>query len=61
MTWAILANYSSTNVVPIIINDIVIDKEEVKELKCFKELSFFDILACDPKCELVLELASTIN
>ena len=61
MTQVILINCSSIDVVPIFIINIVIEKEEVKELEWLGDLSSFDILIDDPKCELVLELASKQN
>ena len=59
ITRLISINCSFIEVVPIFITDIVIEKEEVKESEWLEDLSFFDILIDDPKCELVLELAST--
>ena len=59
MTQVILANCSSMDVVLIVITDIVTTNEEVKNSKWLEDSSSFDILVGDPKCELMLELAST--
>ena len=46
------------DVVLVIITNIV-TREEVKKSKWLEDLSSFDIPVDDPKCKLVLELAST--
>ena len=58
MIQVILVYCSSTNVVYVVIINIVTMKEEVKELEWLEELSSFDLVG-DSKCESILELAST--
>ena len=60
MAWAISTNFSFMDIVVVVIIGIVITKEEVKELEWMDELSSFDTLVGDPKCESVLELALAI-
>ena len=47
------------DVVLIVITNIVTTNEEVKNSKWLEDSSSFDILVGDPKCDLMLELAST--
>ena len=49
------------DVTPIFIIDIVIEKEEVRELECFKESSSFDILIGGLERKLVLKSALIIK
>ena len=43
------------DVVCVVITNIVTKKEKVKKSKWLEELSSFEILVGDPRCELVLE------
>ena len=43
MAWVIYVNFSSMDIVPIVVTSMVTEKKEVKELDWSEELSLFNI------------------